>query len=185
MWAVKGHPLAVGVSGRSWTHFNATWCGLDAGTTTVCARVDPGGRRPETRACCENCHLATPKSIFQTHQRSPPDIFPRPPSHELQNEPPWAFISARYQNLYVFARTHQAYQFLEGPWDLVPTAEGHPVGVSGRCRTHFDANWCGVDAGSTTVCARVDPGRRRPKARGCCENCHLATPKYIFRTHRR
>ena len=112
-------------------------------------------------------------------------FFQDPPSHELQNEPPWAFISARYQNLYVFARTHQAYQSFEGPWDLVPTAEGHPVGVSGRCWSHFDANWCGLDAGTTTVCARVDPGRRRPKARGCCENCHLATPKYIFRTHRR
>ena len=72
-----------------------------------------------------------------------------------------------------------------GRQNLAPTAEGHPVGVSGRSWAHFDANWCGLDAGTTTVCARVDPGGRRPETRACCENCHLATPKSIFRTHRR
>ena len=52
-----------------------------------------------------------------------------------------------------------------GGWDLVPTAEGHPVGVGGRSWTHFDGNWCGLDAGTTKDCARVDPGGRRPKTR--------------------
>ena len=115
----EGHP--VGVSGRSWAHFDGNWCGLDAGTTKDCARVDPGGRRPQTRGRCENCHLATPKSIFRTHRKGPPNIFPRPPSHELQNEPPWAFISARYQNLYGitpnnYGRVWCADPNESGPW---------------------------------------------------------------------
>ena len=50
-----------------------------------------------------------------------------------------------------------------GTRNLVPTAEGHPVGVSGRSWAHFDGNWCGLDAGTTKDCARVDPGGRRPR----------------------
>ena len=52
-----------------------------------------------------------------------------------------------------------------GRRDLVPTAEGHPLGVSGRAWPHFDGNRCGLDAGTTKDCARIDPGGRRPKTR--------------------
>ena len=58
-----------------------------------------------------------------------------------------------------------------GTRNLVPTAEGHPVGVSGRSWAHFDGNWCGLDAGTTKNCARVrvDPRGRRPQTRRRCE----------------
>ena len=72
-----------------------------------------------------------------------------------------------------------------GTRNLVPTAEGHPVGVSGRSWAHFDGNWCGLDAGTTKDCARVDPGGRRPQTRGRCEIWRLRMAKSIFRTHRK
>ena len=61
-----------------------------------------------------------------------------------------------------------------GTGNLAPTAEGHPVGVSGRSWAHFDGNWCGLDAGTTKDCARVDPGGRRPQTRGHWPTVKLA-----------
>ena len=88
----------------SWAHFDGNRCGLDAQSTPVHARVDAGGRRHEN--CGQSANSGkSPSGNAKIYLYNTPEVsaeyFPSPASHELQNEPPWAFVRALYQNLYV------------------------------------------------------------------------------------